>query len=247
MERLALEPSRNRTRLLDTCRAELGIRRRSVVRLLRDRLCVSNQDEFHESNLAFINRCPASGPFGLRPENPARILERAVPSSERAARGLEMKVLDALAHHRLGKRRIGSSIGPFVICLTLWVSLALATQTMLPGRAQAQEAPSVLAQFTTGVENREPVDQVTFVENNARKIFFFTELHGLDGQTIQHRWIYAGKIVADVSFEVRGPRWRVWSSKDLLPDWIGDWTVEIVTGDGEVIAAESFTYSAPEA
>jgi hypothetical protein len=247
MERLALEPSRNRTRLLDTCRAELGIRRRPVVRLLRERLCVPNQDEFHESNLAFIKRCPASRPFGLRPENPARIPERAAPCSKRAVRGLEMKVLDVLAHHHLGKRRVGSSIGPLAICLTLWVGLALGAQTTLPGRAQAQEAPSVLAHFTTGVENREPIDQVTFVENNARKVFFFTELRGLNGQTIRHRWIYAGEIVADVSFEVRGPRWRVWSSKDLLPDWIGDWTVEIVAGDGEVIAAESFTYSAPEA
>lgn len=246
MERLVLEPSRNRTRLLHACRAELWIRRCPVVRLLRERLRVSNQDEFHESNLAFINRCPASRPVGLRPENPARILERAVPSTERAARGLEMKVLDVLAHHRLRKRRIGPRVGPFAICLTLWVSLALAAQTTLPGRAQAQEAPSVLAQFTTGVENREPIDQITFVENNARKVFFFTELRGLNGQTVRHRWTYAGKIVADVSFEVRGPRWRVWSSKDLLPDWIGDWTVEIVTGDGEVIAAESFTYSAPE-
>mgnify|MGYP000568847701 CR=1 FL=1 len=30
--------------------------------------------------------------------------------------------------------------------------------------------PSALAQFTTAVENREPVDQVTFVANDARKI-----------------------------------------------------------------------------
>jgi hypothetical protein len=246
MERLALEPSRNRTRLLDSCRAELGIRWRPVVRLLRERLRVANQDGFHESNLAFIDRCPASRPFGLRPENPARILERAFSFSMRAARGLEMKVLDVFAHHRLGKRRVGSGIGPLAICLTLWIGFALSAQTTLPGRARAQEAQSVLAQFTTGVENREPIDQVTFVENNARKVFFFTELRGLNGKTIRHRWIYAGKIVADVRFEVRGPRWRVWSSKDLLPDWIGDWTVEIVTGDGEVIAAESFTYSAPE-
>jgi hypothetical protein len=111
----------------------------------------------------------------------------------------------------------------------------------------ASNRPTVLAQFTTGVENREPIDQVTFVENSAKKIFFFTDLRGLTGQTVQHRWIYNGETQAEVSFHVRGPRWRVWSSKDLMPDWIGDWTVEIVMAGGEVIAAETFTYSAPGA
>jgi hypothetical protein len=33
----------------------------------------------------------------------------------------------------------------------------------------------------------------------------------------------------------------------MLPDLIGDWTVEIVTAEGEVIAAETFTFTAPDA
>ena len=123
---------------------------------------------------------------------------------------------------------------------TVLVLVALATV------ATAQEAaapqPSALAQFTTAVENREPIDQVTFVSNDVRKIFFFSDLRDLAGRTVIHRWIHGGETQAEVSFDVGGPRWRVWSSKDLLPDWIGDWTVEIVS-DGEVIAAETFTYS----
>ncbi len=104
-------------------------------------------------------------------------------------------------------------------------------------------APSAIAQFTTGVEDREPLDQVTFVSNDVRKIFFFSDLRNLADRTVTHRWIHEGEIRAEVPFEVRGPRWRVWSSKELLEDWIGDWTVEIVTDEGEVIAAETFTYS----
>lgn len=128
-----------------------------------------------------------------------------------------------------------------------------ATEEQAEEEVQAQNQPSVVAQFTTGVENREPVDQITFVESGVKKVFFFSDLRGLTGRTVQHRWIYDGKTVAEVNFEVRGPRWRVWSSKDLLPDWIGDWTVEIAIvgsaedGEGEVIAAETFTYSAPDA
>lgn len=116
-----------------------------------------------------------------------------------------------------------------------------------PANVETSALPSVLAQFTTAVENREPIDQVTFVSNDIRKIFFFSDLRGMQGQTVSHRWVYDGKTVAEVAFEVRGPRWRVWSSKELFEDWIGDWTVEIVNSDGEVVAAETFTYSAPDA
>jgi hypothetical protein len=117
------------------------------------------------------------------------------------------------------------------------------------GQAELAEpaVPSALAQFTTAVEDREPIDQVTFVSNDVRKIFFFSDLRGLQGHRVTHRWIHDGEVVAEVGFEVGGPRWRVWSSKDLRPDWLGDWTVEIVTDEGEVIAAETFTYSAPAA
>ena len=104
---------------------------------------------------------------------------------------------------------------------------------------------SALGQFTTAVEDREPIDQVTFVGTEVNKIFFFSDLRGLAGESVTHRWIFRSEVMAEVVFEVRGPRWRVWSSKDLLEDWIGDWTVEIVRSDGEVIAAETFTYSAP--
>jgi hypothetical protein len=110
----------------------------------------------------------------------------------------------------------------------------------------SEEAPTALAQFTTAVEDREPVDQVSFVPNDVRQIFFFSDLRGLKGQTVTHRWIHDGEIQAEVAFEVRGPRWRVWSSKELPPELLGDWTVEIVVGSGEVIAAETFTYTAPE-
>jgi hypothetical protein len=178
----------------------------------------------------------------------ANIGERETRSAER--RGL---VMHSIVRSEFASFAIGIGLTTFL--------LVISTMTIgTPG--YAQKTPSVLAQFTTGVENREPIDQVTFVENDARKVFFFTDLRGLAGRTVLHRWIYDGNVVAEVRFEVDGPRWRVWSSKDLLPDWIGDWTVEIVIagsegseGEGdaanateeEVIAAETFTYSAPEA
>ncbi len=103
--------------------------------------------------------------------------------------------------------------------------------------------PTAMAQFTTAIEGREPVDQVSFVSNETRQIFLFSDLRHLQGHRVTHRWIYRDKVMAEVAFEVGGPRWRVWSSKRLLPDWVGDWTVEVVTDEGEVIAAETLTIS----
>jgi hypothetical protein len=109
--------------------------------------------------------------------------------------------------------------------------------------ADVVAAPTVLMQFTTGVENREPLDQVTFVETNIDKIYLFSDLRELTGQTVTHRWSYKGETMAEVAFVVRGPRWRVWSSKDLRSNWVGDWKVEIIAEGGEVLAAETFTYT----
>jgi hypothetical protein len=111
--------------------------------------------------------------------------------------------------------------------------------------SEPEPVPSATGQFTTAVEDREPVDQITFVSTDVRRVFFFSDLRGLEGQTVVHRWRYGSDTVAEVPFEVRGPRWRVWSSKELVPDWIGDWTVEVVAESGEVIATETFTYAAP--
>ncbi len=98
------------------------------------------------------------------------------------------------------------------------------------------------AQFTSTIEQREPVDAVTILSNNINKVHFFSELRDLQDQTVTHRWMFAGKVMAEVSFNVAGPRWRVNSSKALLPGWIGDWTVAVVDGSGATIAEYSFQY-----
>lgn len=98
------------------------------------------------------------------------------------------------------------------------------------------------AMFTSGVQNREPVDTLTRLGNDKRKIYFFTELSGLGGQTVTHRWEYQGKTMGEVQFAVGGPRWRVWSSKTLLPQWTGEWRVSVIDGAGNTLAESSFDY-----
>ncbi len=104
----------------------------------------------------------------------------------------------------------------------------------------------VLATFTTEISDREPVDDVSFLGNEKRVVYFFTDLRNMEGQTVRHVWTYQGNEMGRVDFEVKGKRWRVWSSKQLLPAWLGTWTVSVLNAEDEVLATESFTYQEGE-
>ena len=96
--------------------------------------------------------------------------------------------------------------------------------------------------FSTAVEDREPVDDISTLSNDHQQILFFTELTGLDGQTVSHRWERDGEVMAEVSFDVQGQRWRVWSTKKLDPGWTGEWSVSVIDGSGRVLDSKQFSF-----
>jgi hypothetical protein len=65
----------------------------------------------------------------------------------------------------------------------------------------------------------------------------------MSGEMVTHRWEYNGQVMAEIPFHVGGPRWRVWSSKNLESYWLGQWTVTLVNSEGTVREAKSFSYS----
>ena len=99
--------------------------------------------------------------------------------------------------------------------------------------------------FTNGIEDREPVDNMKKAGNTSNKITFFTELRDMSGQTAKHRWEHNGEVMAEVEFNVRGPRWRVWSSKSFIPKWEGEWKVSVLNAAGDVISEEMINYKEP--
>ena len=98
--------------------------------------------------------------------------------------------------------------------------------------------------FTSAVTDREPTDTITSLSNDATNIMFFTELQGLQGQTVTHRWEHGDKVMAEVKFDVSSARWRVFSSKRLDPSWTGEWKVSVVDATGGTLSASTFTYTA---
>ena len=97
--------------------------------------------------------------------------------------------------------------------------------------------------FTTAIQDREPIDKLNNSASDTEQVFYFTELRDMSGQTATHRWEHGGQVMAEVKFDVRGPRWRVWSSKSFVPNTAGDWKVSVVNGAGETISEEMITLS----
>ena len=98
------------------------------------------------------------------------------------------------------------------------------------------------ATFTSSIEEREPVDKVESLTTEVDKVFFFTEIVEMEGKTITHRWTHDGDVIAEVSFDIGGPRWRVYSSKKLVPGWVGTWKVTVVDDAGNELHEDSFAY-----
>lgn len=117
------------------------------------------------------------------------------------------------------------------ILLTALLSLAL------PLSAWA-EVPR--HQFTRNITDREPVDQLKNA-TNIDPLYYFTEILNMTGATITHRWSYKNRVMAEVDFKIGGPRWRVYSSKEMLPEWDGIWKVEVIDKTGAILATDTIS------
>ena len=130
----------------------------------------------------------------------------------------------------------------------LLLSLLLISTQLPAEELQTSPVPDAYvsrALFTTGIMDREPIDQVVSVGEDQREIYFFTDLRNLQGRVVTHRWEYEGEFMGEVKFEVDGPRWRVYSKKTLNPDMAGKWTVLVLDESGWPLHASIFMQGTP--
>ena len=126
----------------------------------------------------------------------------------------------------------------------VFLNALLGVVLMIGATATAQESGSVAKSvFTTEIVDREPVNDLNSFSTDIKQIYFFTDIRNMSGNRVTHRWLHNGETRAEISFNVGGPRWRVYSSKNLVAEWVGDWTVKVVDSEGTVIHEDSFVYS----
>ncbi len=134
--------------------------------------------------------------------------------------------------------------------MQMWPWLAVGLVLLRPLSLAAEQAPVAdpqwqvaRAQFTSGIKNREPIDRLVVATPRVSSVYFFTDLRHLGGRTVTHRWMYRGRLESLVPFKVGGPRWRVYSRKDIEPDQVGEWSVTVVDESGWPLYTEMFRFA----
>ena len=122
---------------------------------------------------------------------------------------------------------------------TLMVLLVPLLVGGLTASAGAQEM-TVEAAIAMDVVDRMPVDTASTFSADVGQLWCWTKITGAEGMTIEHVWSY-GEWEWVVPLQIGGSPWRTYTSKKVMADWTGDWTVTVRTSAGEVLETINFT------
>lgn len=107
-----------------------------------------------------------------------------------------------------------------------------------PAVERPRGARQARVQLTSAVRNREPVDQLDRV-SGAQSVYGFSEIRGLAGRSVEHRWQHDGRVVSSMRLSIGGDRWRVQSRKPSTPDK-GTWEFIVLDDEGNVLGRSTF-------
>lgn len=117
----------------------------------------------------------------------------------------------------------------------------LIVAVMLGPAVSAAELEVAEGVITTAVENHAPVDNIESYPADYGKLYCFTRIVGAADETrVTHVWYYQDTEMARVDLPVRSSNWRTYSSKRFLPQWAGDWKVEVLDAQAEPLATLRF-------
>ena len=118
---------------------------------------------------------------------------------------------------------------------------SLDAEDELPPATSRNVARSLM---TTAIRDREPAralgDTVSLREIDRSQLYYFTELTGLMGRKVEHRWMYRGRVEGTMRFQVASNRWRASSRKTILPHQKGEWRVIVVDEGGRTLGSSRF-------
>jgi len=100
------------------------------------------------------------------------------------------------------------------------------------------------AQLTSNILSKEPMDNIEQLSlQEQTKLYLFTEIHGKNNQKIYHRWIFKKKLIAQITLNVRNSPWRTYSSKNFDETMVGQWEVQVVDQNDNILKTVTFYVS----
>ena len=113
---------------------------------------------------------------------------------------------------------------------------------------EAVLAPSSIhlrvAQLTSNIKDKKAIDNFNdvIIPKSVRKLYYFTQVEGAQGETIYHRWRYQNQIMATIPLTIKADVYRTWSSKRMSSAWQGEWTLEVLNAQQQPIHRQTFRY-----
>lgn len=152
--------------------------------------------------------------------NPRNSLNLLMQNFETANRG-----------HWAGRRALQG----IASCVAVMSALVLAPSAYAEGDLVVQDLI-----LSRGIYEREPADIAKSFEPSDERAYAFARISNEGPLTsVSFVWHYGSNIHAKVDLNVGTSQgWRTWSSAKLKS---GDWRVELVTEEGEVLAERAFT------
>ncbi len=128
---------------------------------------------------------------------------------------------------------------------TTLIALAFAA-LLAPQAASAQSRLTVPeSSVATMVVDRMPSGSAMTFPASVERLYAWTRIQGAAGETtIHHVWIQGDVERADIELRIGGSPWRTWSNKAIMPEWTGDWRVEVRDANGNVLETIRFTVGA---
>ena len=100
-----------------------------------------------------------------------------------------------------------------------------------------------IAQLTTNIKDREPVDDISSYVTGS-EVIFYTELVAFPDKFITHEWYYEGELQTSVNLKINALSgiWRTWSSKRFQETNIGNWFVLVRGEQGKILYRLDFIF-----
>jgi len=83
------------------------------------------------------------------------------------------------------------------------------------------------SQFTTGITESEPDNDVSELEAGS-KVYFFLEVKEFKGNTLVVNWLYGGDVIFALLMDVNHDHQKWWSVAKIDPSKTGQWTVQVI-------------------
>jgi hypothetical protein len=123
--------------------------------------------------------------------------------------------------------------------VTVFVVGLVLSVTPIPAAAADNAVTVDSMVFATALDSRNPVGEAKEFAESISRVICLTKLSvAVPPATVKHIWYRNGQKLLEVPLTVNHASGRYWSQKNVIP---GEWKVEVVGDDGNVLASKIFT------